>query len=145
MYKVFRYIINGTFDAFSRTLNKDQAIAPKWFSTGERNTSIKHARMRMLCSKLNNHLFSHIHVIDSPACQCWHGRENNKQFIIDCPYDQFQTDSSKSAQRQRKIYRKKKPSKLLVMLRILLDQSQGLIDSLYIMMSSKYGYKLTLS
>ena len=72
-------------DAFTRALNKDLANAPKWYSTGDRDTSIVHARMRMLCSKLNDHLFSHIHVIDSPACQCGHDRENNKHFLIDCP------------------------------------------------------------
>ena len=44
-----------------------------------------HAKMRMLCSELRDHLFSHIHVIDSPTCQCGHIRENNKHFLLDCP------------------------------------------------------------
>ena len=44
-----------------------------------------HARLRMLCSPLNDHLFSHIHVVDNPSCSCGHARENNKHFLFDCP------------------------------------------------------------
>ena len=44
-----------------------------------------HARMRMLCSPFNDHLYSHIHVVDSPACACGHPRENNKHFFLQCP------------------------------------------------------------
>ena len=39
----------------------------------------------MLCSPLNDHLYSHIHVIESPFCSCGHPRENNKHFLLDCP------------------------------------------------------------
>ena len=39
----------------------------------------------MLCSELNDHLFSHIHVINDPSCQCGNQRENNKHFFFDCP------------------------------------------------------------
>ena len=38
----------------------------------------------MLCSPLNDHLFSHIHVVDSPACPCGHLRENNKHYLLEC-------------------------------------------------------------
>ena len=47
--------------------------------------TIVHARLRMLCSELSDHLFSHIHVVDSPACQCGHHCENNKHFFLECP------------------------------------------------------------
>ena len=41
--------------------------------------------MRMLCSELNDHLFSHIHVVESPECQCGHHRETNKHYLLECP------------------------------------------------------------
>ncbi len=44
-----------------------------------------HARLRMLCSTLNDHIYSYIHVVESPACSCGHFRENNKHFLVDCP------------------------------------------------------------
>ena len=47
--------------------------------------AIIHAKLRMLCSPINDHLYSHIHVIDSPACICGHLRENNKHFLLQCP------------------------------------------------------------
>ena len=39
----------------------------------------------MMCSPLNDHLYSHIHVVDSPICACGYRRENNKHFLLDCP------------------------------------------------------------
>ena len=51
---------------------------------GDRKTSVIHARMRMLCSELNDHIFSHIHVVDSPACKYGHLRENNKHYFLEC-------------------------------------------------------------
>ena len=71
-------------ESFTRLLKKDVAAVDKWFYCGDRRSSILHARMRMLCSPLNDHLFSHIHVVDSPACNCGHHRENNKHFLLDC-------------------------------------------------------------
>ncbi len=44
-----------------------------------------HARFRMLCSPLNDHLFSHIHVIDNPQCACGHARESTRHFLLECP------------------------------------------------------------
>jgi hypothetical protein len=58
---------------------------PKWYYVGERRYSMIHARLRMLCSTLNDHLFSQIHVIDDPQCPCGHNRETTKHFLIDCP------------------------------------------------------------
>ena len=31
-----------------------------------------------------DHLFSHIHVVESPACPCGYARENNKHFLLEC-------------------------------------------------------------
>ena len=75
----------GTLDTFTSKLDSTLPTVPKWYSIGDRRLAIIHAKMRMLCSELNDHLFSHIHVVDSPSCQCGHHRENNKHFLLDCP------------------------------------------------------------
>ena len=54
---------------------------PDWYYTGDRYLSIIHARMQMLCIPLNDHLFSHIHVYDNPACSCGHSRENARHYF----------------------------------------------------------------
>ena len=71
-------------DTFATKIKRDLTV-PSWFQTGERFPSVCHAKMRMMCSPLNDHLFSHIHVIDSPTCACGYRRENNKHFLLDCP------------------------------------------------------------
>ena len=75
----------GTLETFTSKLTVDDPVDPKLYCMGDRALSILHAKMRMLCSNLNDHLFSHIHVIDSPQCQCGFQRENNKHFLLDCP------------------------------------------------------------
>ena len=79
-----------TLDTFTSKLNKDAQVVPKWFYSGDRKLSIIHSRLRMLCSELNDHLFSHIHVIDNPSCWCGNPCENNKHFFLDCP--QYQNE-----------------------------------------------------
>ena len=69
---------------FLTRLNAEKAIVPKWYVTGRRDISVKHAKLRMLCSNLNDHLFSHIHVVESPSCPCGHVRENNKHYLLEC-------------------------------------------------------------
>ena len=74
-------------EAFSNRLNSKDRV-PTWYAFGDRTNSILHARMRMLCSPLADHLYSQIHVIDSPQCQCGFARENNKHYLLQCPlYD----------------------------------------------------------
>ena len=51
---------------------------------GSRKSSVKHAQLRMKCSKLNFDLFS-LHVIDSPACPCGHIREDSSPYLLQCP------------------------------------------------------------
>ena len=46
--------------------------------------SVKHAQLRMKCSKLNFDLFSP-HVVDSPACPCGHNREDLNDYLLQCP------------------------------------------------------------
>ena len=75
---------SDTVNTFTRKLHSNLDATPKWFYSGERLLSVKHAKLRMLCSNLNDHLYSHIHVIESPMCPCGHIRENNRHFLIDC-------------------------------------------------------------
>ena len=51
---------------------------------GKRETSVKHAQLRMNCSKLNYHLYL-LHVLDSPVCPCGHNCEDINHFLLDCP------------------------------------------------------------
>lgn len=51
---------------------------------GNRISSIKHAQLRMECSKLNHHLHL-LHVIDSPKCDCGYECENTNHFLLECP------------------------------------------------------------
>jgi len=61
-----------------------QHIRPSLFYFGDRELSIKHAQLRMKCSKLNHHLYL-LHVIDSPACPCSHNYEDSNHFLLQCP------------------------------------------------------------
>ena len=54
------------------------------FYHGGRVNNIKHAQLRMLCSKLNHHLFL-LHVVDSPTCNCGSDCEDNNHFLLQCP------------------------------------------------------------
>ena len=74
----------NTSTTFSKMIKKSHQVPP-WFSHGARSANIWHARLRMKCSQLCDDLFSHIHVIDSPACACGFRRETSKHFLLDCP------------------------------------------------------------
>ena len=76
--------LSPTFESFKHNLDKNISKPPVWFTTGERRLNVLHSKMRMLCSSLNDHLYSHIHVIDNPTCACGHVRENNKHYLHDC-------------------------------------------------------------
>ena len=76
----------ASLQLFKSKISKDtKKHPPDWYYHGERRLSLLHARMRMLCSPLNDHLHSHIHVLDSPQCPCGHARETSKHFLMDCP------------------------------------------------------------
>jgi len=76
-----------TTESFKRQLTSKyrENSPPTWYSTGDRYFSMIHSRLRMLCSPLNDHLFSHIHVIDSPQCARGHDRETARHFLLECP------------------------------------------------------------
>ena len=48
-------------------------------------TAIHHERLRIGCSKLNNHLFKELDVINSPACSCGYTCEDPDHFFFACP------------------------------------------------------------
>ena len=58
--------------------------SPSLFYHCSRSSGIKHAQLRMKCSKLNSHLFS-LHVVDSPACPCGNDCEDSNHYLLRCP------------------------------------------------------------
>ena len=54
------------------------------FYEGHRNVNVRHAQLRMQCSKLNSHLFQ-LHVTESPACTCGAESEDISHFFLHCP------------------------------------------------------------
>jgi hypothetical protein len=63
---------------------KSRRTPNKLYYVGERHINVKHAQLRMQCSKLNAHLFS-LHVTDSPQCACGNNLEDNSHFLLHCP------------------------------------------------------------
>ena len=63
---------------------KAKATKNELYYEGSRDTNVKHAQLRMECSKLNGHLFQ-LHVIESPACQCGHDYEDSNHYLLHCP------------------------------------------------------------
>ena len=61
-----------------------QHIKSPLFNHGKRENNIKHAQLRMNCSKLNYHLFL-LHVVDSPICPCGFKCEDSNHFLLHCP------------------------------------------------------------
>ena len=54
------------------------------FYEGRRSNNIKHAQLRMNCSKLNAHLFL-LHVSDTTGCTCGYDMEDTEHFLFQCP------------------------------------------------------------
>ena len=54
------------------------------FQFGLRIQNIKHAQLRLMCSKLNAHLFM-LHVKDSPSCACGFDFEDCEHYLMQCP------------------------------------------------------------
>ena len=69
--------------AFKRNLNKNNNTVPQFYYDGDRKSSVHHARLRMHCSSLNEHLFSK-NIVDSPYCQCGE-IEDTYHFFFICP------------------------------------------------------------
>lgn len=54
------------------------------FNCGIRYWNCMHARLRMGCSKLNEHLYYNLHVIDSPSCTCGSPSESVQHYFFEC-------------------------------------------------------------
>ena len=73
----------GTVLSFKHALNSNVMSVPKFFYTGHRESAIHHARLRMHCSSLNEHLYSK-NIVENPACVCGES-EDTHHFILTCP------------------------------------------------------------
>ena len=58
-----------TIFPFKHALNSNKKTVPKHYFDGKRDLAIQHARLRMHCSSLNEHLFSKT-IVESPASVC---------------------------------------------------------------------------
>lgn len=74
---------SSTLSSFKHALNRDITKVPSYYYTGSREVSIQHARLRMHCSSLKEHLFSK-NIIESPLCTCGE-IEDTKHFLLACP------------------------------------------------------------
>ena len=52
---------------------------------GKRWPSVHHARIRIGCSKLNQHLCENLHVIENSSCSCGAIFENTYHYFFECP------------------------------------------------------------
>ena len=73
----------SSLPAFKSKLNKGKKTVPLHFYDGDRRLNILHARLRMHCSSLNEHLFSK-NIVDSPMCQCGE-IEDSFHYFFHCP------------------------------------------------------------
>ena len=53
------------------------------FYEGSRELNVKHAQLRMHCSKLNSHLFQ-LHVSDTSQCACGQDVEDSAHYLLNC-------------------------------------------------------------
>ena len=64
-----------SLESFKKQLDMHQSFAPSWYSTGDCCLNIFHTWLQMLCSPLNDHLYSLIHVVDQRDCACVYIRD----------------------------------------------------------------------
>jgi hypothetical protein len=64
---------------------------------GKRWSNIHHARLRMGCSGLNFDLYTNVHVVNSPICECGNGPETAQHYLMSCPNFNNQRDALRSA------------------------------------------------
>ena len=73
------------YNNFKSRLLQNKPITNSLYYEGNRLNNIAHATMRMGCSKLHEHLFSNIHVIESPNCVCGIEEESVEHYFFRCP------------------------------------------------------------
>ena len=57
-----------TLNTFSSHIEDKKQAVPTWYLSGNHRISITYAHLHLLCSPLNDHLYSYIRVVDSPVC-----------------------------------------------------------------------------
>ena len=60
------------------------------YNHGIRYWNCIHARLRIGCSGLNDHLYSNLHVIDTPNCSCGASSETVFHYFFQC--DRFEDE-----------------------------------------------------
>jgi hypothetical protein len=80
-----------SLNIFKSLLRKDMDTAniPKYFYHGERYLQVIHARLRNLCSNLNNDLFRN-HLGQSPNCTCSNEAEDAEHYLFKCTHFNIQ-------------------------------------------------------
>ena len=80
-----------TIEAFSEGLTKRER-KPVYFNAGTRKGQIKHARLRLRCSKLNTHLFER-NLTETDMCNCGKSKETVKHYLLECEnYDEIRDE-----------------------------------------------------
>ena len=73
----------NTVTALKYCLNRHRRLPPKYYNAGSRTGQILHARLRMVCSSLNSHLYSK-NIVPSSSCACGEF-ESCYHFFLYCP------------------------------------------------------------
>ena len=71
--------------SFKQLISKKDKSNPLYYY-GKRWSNIHHARLRMGCSGLNQHLYTNLHVIQSPQCSSNEGVESPYHYFIQCKH-----------------------------------------------------------
>ena len=92
-------IMNLKYLDIISSLNIENNIPPYYYNTGSRRGQILHARLRMRCSSLKQHLYLR-NIEPSPLCTC--GKvESCFHFLLECThYDNLRTDMLNSIDAQ---------------------------------------------
>jgi hypothetical protein len=72
----------STVEAFAEGLTKRER-KPIYYYAGSRRGQIKHARLRLKCSKLNTHLFAK-NLTETELCSCGTSRETESHYLMEC-------------------------------------------------------------
>ena len=72
-----------TLCIFKQHITKKDQRNPLYYY-GKRWSNVHHARLRMGCSGLNQHLHANLHVIPSPQCDCGDGVETPFHYFMKC-------------------------------------------------------------
>ena len=72
-----------SLQAFRTALNNNVRKTPQHYYLGNRSDCIQHARLRMHCSSLKEHLFTK-NIVDDPMCICG-SIEDTYHFFFNCP------------------------------------------------------------